>query len=417
MANISSKLFNQQVMATFNKLDDKISALQRETSTGKKILLASDDPIAVSELNAGKELLSKFDRYLENSQVASSRLGLADAALISIAPILTRFGELNIQAMNDTLNYQDRLSILAEVKELKSFLVDIANSRDNNSVAIFGGTLGTEDPFVLSSSNELKYRGDMGQMKLAISENKIIDSAVSGFETFMSVQTPEGKKSIFSIIDDFSKALVSSEMGQPKIDISENPTRLHFELPETITSLSFNINVDGVEHSVTARVVNGHLEKLGTQLSERDLPIRFTINDDNQMFIVGDQSHEISLTNLNYVSSGNVNSFEPKINILNNGKEWLSLDKDFSKTLSNINASIDHISLQQAMLGAKIKAADTQIDIIQNLRSTVVEDISKLEDADLAEVVTELKQLLLNKDAAQQVYAKLNQQTLFDFIR
>ena len=29
----------------------------------------------------------------------------------------------------------------------------------------------------------------------------------------------------------------------------------------------------------------------------------------------------------------------------------------------------------------------------------------------------DFKQLLLNKDAAQQVYAKLNQQTLFDFIR
>jgi flagellar hook-associated protein 3 FlgL len=83
----------------------------------------------------------------------------------------------------------------------------------------------------------------------------------------------------------------------------------------------------------------------------------------------------------------------------------------------SINSAIEHVVLQQAKLGAKIQATDTQIDIINHLRTTVIEDVSELEDADLAEVVTELKQLLLNKDAAQQVYAKLNQQTLFDFIR
>ena len=146
MANISSKLFNQQVMTSLKSLDDRISILQEQTSTGKKKLISSDDPVAVGKLNAGKELLTTFNRYLDNAQNASDRLGLADTALMSVEPILIRLSELNIQATNDTLNHQDRLAIRAEVEELKSFLLDIANSRDVNGVAIFGGTAGDIDP-------------------------------------------------------------------------------------------------------------------------------------------------------------------------------------------------------------------------------------------------------------------------------
>ncbi|MFM1863734.1 MAG: flagellar hook-associated protein FlgL, partial [Pseudomonadota bacterium] len=43
--------------------------------------------------------------------------------------------------------------------------------------------------------------------------------------------------------------------------------------------------------------------------------------------------------------------------------------------------------------------------------------VSGLEDADLAEVISQLQSLLVNRDATQQVFAKISQQSLFDFIR
>jgi len=45
------------------------------------------------------------------------------------------------------------------------------------------------------------------------------------------------------------------------------------------------------------------------------------------------------------------------------------------------------------------------------------EDISKMEDADLAKLVTELQSKIVNRDAAQQAFVKIGQQSLFDFIR
>lgn len=414
MANISSKLFNQQVMTSLKSLDDRISILQEQTSTGKKKLLSSDDPVAVGKLNAGKELLTTFNRYLDNAQNASDRLGLADTALMSVEPILIRLSELNIQANNDTLNQQDRLAIRAEVEELKSFLLDIANSRDVNGVAIFGGTAGDIDPFQKVSEGKVNYFGDLGQMKLAISENKNIETAISGFDTFMNISSQSGNKSIFQIIDEFSAALMFNQDGVSELDVTNTPAILNFTLNERPATIKFHLNYDGKSYPISANLVNGHLSGIATEVENLNLPIRIT-STGNVLSIGNNTEKELTLSNLTILDINEKDNTEFKVEI--QGNEWLQTNKSLKNALKNINSAIEHVSLQQAKLGAKMQATDTQIDIIHNIRATIIEDVSSLEDADLAEVVTELKQLLLNKDAAQQVYAKLNQQTLFDFIR
>ena len=217
MTNISSKLFNQQVMNSLKSLDSRISELQNETSTGLRTISASNDPILVSELNNGKELLSKFDRYLSNAETANDRLKIADTVLQSIEPLLTRFYELNIQANTDTLNHSDRIAIKAEVDELNALLIDLANTKDNNGVAIFGGTIGELAAFDYSDGGRVEYFGDQGIMSLKISDNKNVDTSISGLDTFMKIQTSTGVKSVFDIIENFSLALENADSGTETI--------------------------------------------------------------------------------------------------------------------------------------------------------------------------------------------------------
>ena len=44
------------------------------------------------------------------------------------------------------------------------------------------------------------------------------------------------------------------------------------------------------------------------------------------------------------------------------------------------------------------------------------EDISKIEDADMAELLTKLQKLLTNKEAAQATFSRLSSKNLFDFL-
>ena len=414
MTNISSKLFNQQVMNSLKSLDSRISELQNETSTGLRTISASVDPILVSELNTGKELLSKFDRYLSNAETANDRLKLADTVLQSIEPLLTRFSELNIQANTDTLNQTDRIAIKAEVDELRTMLMDLVNTKDHNNVAIFGGTIGEQAAFGYSDSGRVEYFGDQGNMSLKISDNKNVDTSISGLGTFMNLQTSNGVKSVFDIIDNFSEALQMAESGTEDIEIGENSTLLRFQLADRPAIVNFQITYEDQTHNVEAKVVNGHLENLEAEIEKLGLGLT-VVADGNAMSIATGSNSSAVLSDLAFDPLGNSDVSLFKIDV--GDKRFLQANVNMSQSLEDFNKAISHVSVKHATLGAKIQAVTTQTEILQQFKITVSEDVSELQDADLAEVVTELKQLLLNKDAAQQVYAKLNQQTLFDFIR
>ena len=401
-------------MNSLKSLDSRISELQNETSTGLRTISASADPILVSELNTGKELLSKFDRYLNNAETANDRLKLADTVLQSIEPLLTRFSELNIQANTDTLNQSDRLAIKAEVDELRALLMDLANTKDHNDVAIFGGTIGEQAAFGYSDSGRVEYFGDQGNMTLKISDNKNVETSMSGLDTFMNVQTSNGVKSVFDIIDNFSEALEMAESGTKEIEVDESSTLLRFQLAERPAIVKFQIFYEDQAHHVEAKVVNGHLGNLKAEIEKLGLGLA-VVTTGNAMSIATDSNSSAVLSDLAFDPLGNSDVSLFKIEV--GDKRFLQANENMSQSLEDFNEAISHVSVKHATLGAKIQAVTTQTEILQQFKITVSEDVSELQDADLAEVVTELKQLLLNKDAAQQVYAKLNQQTLFDFIR
>ena len=57
---ISTKLFNQQQVSRFGKLNEEIQSLQNKISTGKNIVQASDDPIGAVNLSGYSKLRKKI---------------------------------------------------------------------------------------------------------------------------------------------------------------------------------------------------------------------------------------------------------------------------------------------------------------------------------------------------------------------
>ena len=86
-------------------------------------------------------------------------------------------------------------------------------------------------------------------------------------------------------------------------------------------------------------------------------------------------------------------------------------------SVKNLNSTISHISSQMAFVGAQINKVDSQTLVLAERKITVDEKISEIGDADLTELVTQLKSMILNRDAAQQAFVKIGQQSLFDFLR
>lgn len=86
-------------------------------------------------------------------------------------------------------------------------------------------------------------------------------------------------------------------------------------------------------------------------------------------------------------------------------------------SVDDLDASLKHFSLQQARVGAELNKADLQQSALERRILLMEENLSGMEDADLTKLVTDLQSKIVTRDAAQQAFVKIGQQTLFDYIR
>ena len=427
---ISTKIFNQQTIADLGRLSDQLGGLQDQVASGKKTIKPSIDPIATSKLHAAKDLQSSVQRYRGNVDRVESRLADSDLALSQLQNIMIRMKELSIQSSNGTLTHGDRLAIQKEVIQHKSAIVGIANSRDAQGQALFGGYQTKRDPFELSLNGSVSYNGDDGLHSLPVSSSLSIASGIDGISSFMRLPTSQGSKSIFEIVHEFEIALERSEIDTARANITSSyGAQLKFEIgprpaPQTI-------RIEGPEGlvDVTADMVSGTMATMIAEVNKSTLQtgVQAAASDDGNTIVLTSTSNKpFSVSNL---SMDGVNGAEivPKSSIKLKeilgsgvlGAEVLLVDQDsgLSVSWSGFDEVIDHFALVQAQVGAYATTAEMQSEILARKELTVAEAISGIEDADLTAVVTELQSLLVNRDALRQVFAKVGQQSLFDLIR
>ena len=90
------------------------------------------------------------------------------------------------------------------------------------------------------------------------------------------------------------------------------------------------------------------------------------------------------------------------------------MDDDF---IDKMDSSVRHFSLQQTKIGATINRSDMQKEVNDRQLLLMDQDISNLEDADIAKLVTDLQAKLVSRNAAQQAFVKIAQDNLFNYLR
>ena len=102
---------------------------------------------------------------------------------------------------------------------------------------------------------------------------------------------------------------------------------------------------------------------------------------------------------------------------LDNAITQLNLGKMDDGQIDNMNKAIEHFTLQQTKIGSQINRADLPRDVNGSRLKLMEEDISNLEDADIAKLVTDLQSKIVSRNAAQQAFVKISQDSLFNYLR
>lgn len=92
-------------------------------------------------------------------------------------------------------------------------------------------------------------------------------------------------------------------------------------------------------------------------------------------------------------------------------------DADLATALGSLKAGQEHILVEQAKQGVRGDRLDVIGTRLTSIDIDLTERRSGLEATDLTEVISSVKSKLLQLEAAQSAFARINQQTLFDLIR
>jgi flagellar hook-associated protein 3 FlgL len=204
IGRISTFQFNQNGMASILDAQQRVSRLQEQIGTGKRVLTPSDDPAAAAQLLNLKSELARVESQQKNIAALNSALSLEETNLDSANSLLLRVRELTIQGQNGTLSSSDRGAIADEIDGLREQLLAIANAKNADGEYIFAGSATAEPAY---STNGF-FQGDDVVRRVNIGANVAVASGHSGTEVFENIS---GGANVFTVLSDLSEALRQNE--------------------------------------------------------------------------------------------------------------------------------------------------------------------------------------------------------------
>ena len=178
----SSFLAQTRVLQQLNQDQLAIQRLQNQISTGRRVLVPSDDAPAALRGQTLQRLLELKAQAQTNIQTSQSYLDASDTALSNVAKLLSDVRGLAVEANSDTSTDQQRQTAAAEVGRSIEQLLSVANQNFRGRY-LFGGSRADGAPFVREDGG-IAYHGNEGLLCSFVDVNLAYATNASGAEVF-----------------------------------------------------------------------------------------------------------------------------------------------------------------------------------------------------------------------------------------
>ncbi len=186
---ITQKMMTDQVNNNLSKNIEKLMKTQNRLSSGKKISLASDDPVGMAKILDYRKTLDAIDQYGRNISQAQSGLEAGESTLSDIGNLFYRAKELALSQATGTASAETRKNVAGEVRQIRDQLIQLANTKLGDRY-MFGGRKTDAPPYDLSQ--DPGYQGDDGGFSVMVGDGVMLNIAVSGKQAFDGAVDPVG---------------------------------------------------------------------------------------------------------------------------------------------------------------------------------------------------------------------------------
>ncbi len=230
---IGSRGFVQQAIRNINTPASQLHHLYVQLTSGRRLTVPSDDPVAAARALRGRAALGEIDsrRFVINS--AQQVLGAADVALGSISEALSRCRVLALQGSQSHLEQSERSALAQEIRYASQSLVTFGNEMVQDRY-IFAGSANNLPPFerVNSGSLPVLYHANHQQVAFRISPSETAEVGITGAHLF-NFHNAEGNRpvasvdaDVFSLLEDLADSIERGDYNRAAM-LGDQVEQLH----------------------------------------------------------------------------------------------------------------------------------------------------------------------------------------------
>ncbi len=183
--DVTSSTMYRTFLSNMSALNEELSRVNQQISTGKKLVNLRDDPASSAESVLLQDESAELDQYTANTQSCGYYLQVADSALNSVQNLIASIQAKGLEADSATLSATDRDAIAKEIRSLRDQIFSLANSEVSGRY-IFGGTQISTPPFSIAG-DAVTYQGDSGVNEIRVGDALSVRQNVAGSAVFSQV--------------------------------------------------------------------------------------------------------------------------------------------------------------------------------------------------------------------------------------
>lgn len=385
----------------------KLSKVQEQVATGRRITKPSDDPVAAAKIVNLNDVLHKTEQFNSNITIARSRLNLEEGALSHTSNIYHRIRELALEANNATQTNETRSYIADEVSQLLDELLSLANSTDSTGEYLFSGNKGKFKPFARNDSGGFDYFGDDSQRMVKIGPKRRIAINDSGNAIFREIRDGNGHFTVLDSPKNRGSGVIDPGTVSGKYDMGTYA--IVFDRKKSI-----NPNEPLTYHVINSKgkmiVPPGHIFKQGAAIEFHGVhtSIKGKPKAGDYFVVRPSYNQDIFTTLQKFVKALRVGRGNPS--------EHAQLNNEINRVLSAMDSALGRSLDVRATIGARLRALDNQQDINSSLKIQVKKILSGVEDLDYSKAVSDLNLKLTGLKASQKAFTRVQDISLFNYL-
>lgn len=385
----------------------KLSKVQEQVATGRKISKPSDDPVASARIVKLHDILKTVDQYQANINVARARLSLEEGVLGETVNIYHRIRELALSANNASQTNETRGFIGEEIRQLLEELLGLANSSDSTGEFLFAGNKGRFKPFAVNEQGRFDYHGDDSQRLVRIGPKRQIAINDSGSDIFREIRDGNGQFAALDGRNNRGSGVIDPGVVTGQYDLGTYA--IIFDRQESIDpNEPVTYSVIDAEGNVV--VPPGKAYSDGNAIEFRGVHTFLKGQPEaGDYFVIRPSYHQDIFTTI----SGFVEDLKTG---RNSESDFARLHNSVNRIIAAMDVALGRSLEVRANVGARLNALDSQESINEAAKLQVREILSDVEDLDYSKAVSELNLKLTGLQASQKAFTRVQGISLFDYL-